>query len=1176
MCSRGLIRSVSFCFGLFALGLIGFGATAAPAQVFELEQGEALRVAWRGQPLILSESLHADPGLLERPEGHRLDRVGEYQVANLWRTQEAHTQVTYRREAASDGKQVEITSHFRVPPWYRPPDGQSNSYSFSVPIRTLEGMTFRAWVGRMGRQGEEPFVGRLSASMPNGPIITRGNGSTTFIAFEDGRGGGLIFDGNPMGVTTFAASGQGSQILGSWQVVKAGDHLRFSFGGRVTIHNGLFTSKMRILEGTLADYHDLHAHHTYTYYGVVDPLIQLSFAPAAGDTPSTLGDWQVAADHPYDATHGFGWRSIGAARTRGDLTRGLLHGSIHAQGEGHLAIDVPQPGIYLFTVRTAIDQDAVGPFTLTVNDQVALTEGRLEPGKVTTLTFSRYLESGSAELVWSGHWAVSTVALQKLIHAYEDFSFKRGVWLASSIPTPSPLFQFEPAMPPAQAAMDVIDWIRSRPTDEAIARAELPPARVVVNDPDDPAIAWRWWGNITSLGPSNYASFLEFETEDQIAQRLDELKALGFRIVLLNGLHFRHSWEDQFDRVRQTIATIVRLGHERGMRVLDHRDLSVAVYQNTGLNVYLNALPQVLRDVRHGQVTRGYCISNPDYRQAFWDHITRWVAETDIDGLMLDEVTFHRAEFCGCQHCRAKFLADTGVSLPVDETLGTLLDVNDPLWKLWLQWRNRQVGDWFVRMLEEIRKVKPAFVLMNYTTHYGMGSSFVARGPGGGLHETARAASFLGTEIMSRNVFIAHRSNFTFRNMIGSLRGTYGVPVFGLVYAMNNPVTAYAGWIMNNMRGQVTWSIIGSRDVERDALRYTGWSDNMDLGQAASAADVALIFSIASRDFPATYGHVDDLTGIGQQLDDAHIPYDILMDLDLDDSRLDRLARYRLVILPSACSLSDTQLAALKTYLRQGGRVLATGHTGSLNERGEYRGDWPVGRWIGLAWNRRVLRAEEGLTLQGRYVEGASLAYPHGLMRVTAASETQVLTTAHQGAAHFPAIAQGDVGSGRLTVMLLRPGAVNNERDISIDRPWVYEHNQAVADFLERVVREHRGPEPAFEAVDIPVAVRLSVYRQPRSEGGKTTLVHLFNASGAKIELGQQVSRTPPENPFPRLERDVVFEIDLPAGSAGRGEIVSPDWPGARPVRMEPVGADRWRVTVGREDLYAYGIVRLW
>jgi hypothetical protein len=80
------------------------------------------------------------------------------------------------------------------------------------------------------------------------------------------------------------------------------------------------------------------------------------------------------------------------------------------------------------------------------------------------------------------------------------------------------------------------------------------------------------------------------------------------------------------------------------------------------------------------------------------------------------------------------------------------------------------------------------------------------------------------------------------RNMYNSLRETYGSPIFGLVYPDGVFNYALTGWAMNNMFGQVTWSLVDFEGKER-MNHYTGWKGNMDKITSVPYTDIAAVFS---------------------------------------------------------------------------------------------------------------------------------------------------------------------------------------------------------------------------------------------------------------------------------------------------------------------------------------------
>lgn len=104
------------------------------------------------------------------------------------------------------------------------------------------------------------------------------------------------------------------------------------------------------------------------------------------------------------------------------------------------------------------------------------------------------------------------------------------------------------------------------------------------------------------------------------------------------------------------------------------------------------------------------------------------------------------------------------------------------------------------------------------------------------------------------------------------------------------------------------------------------------LSQRRYLADVAIVHSGWSEVASATVFNpvmdlfVDEYCGWAQYLGDTHRQWDVLLQHDLS---AESLQRYPIVVLPSVLVLTDEQIALLRRYLASGGRIVATGHSGT-------------------------------------------------------------------------------------------------------------------------------------------------------------------------------------------------------------------------------------------------------
>ncbi|HUT73920.1 MAG TPA: alpha-amylase family protein [Armatimonadota bacterium] len=132
------------------------------------------------------------------------------------------------------------------------------------------------------------------------------------------------------------------------------------------------------------------------------------------------------------------------------------------------------------------------------------------------------------------------------------------------------------------------------------------------------------------------------------------------------------------------------------------------------------------------------------------------------------------------------------------------------------------------------------------------------------------------------------------------------------------------------------------------------YMQDADLDEGAvSAAKIGLVFSWATRKY---FGRGDqrwleEFSGWARLLIEEHLPCDIVA---AERTTAADLARYDLVILPNTANLSDGFCAAVKEYVRGGGRILATAETSLGDERGRRRDDFGLGDVLGVTWKDAV------------------------------------------------------------------------------------------------------------------------------------------------------------------------------------------------------------------------------
>ena len=127
------------------------------------------------------------------------------------------------------------------------------------------------------------------------------------------------------------------------------------------------------------------------------------------------------------------------------------------------------------------------------------------------------------------------------------------------------------------------------------------------------------------------------------------------------------------------------------------------------------------------------------------------------------------------------------------------------------------------------------------------------------------------------------------------------------------------------------------------------------LAHHTPVANVGLYYSRATRQYyrrPSAEGDRFGaaIQGVESALLEGHIPYDFIPD---DQLTAERLARYRVVIMPNVRCLGEAEIETFRTYVRGGGGLLATFATGLHDLNGAARADFGLADVFGCSYTGR-------------------------------------------------------------------------------------------------------------------------------------------------------------------------------------------------------------------------------
>jgi hypothetical protein len=132
------------------------------------------------------------------------------------------------------------------------------------------------------------------------------------------------------------------------------------------------------------------------------------------------------------------------------------------------------------------------------------------------------------------------------------------------------------------------------------------------------------------------------------------------------------------------------------------------------------------------------------------------------------------------------------------------------------------------------------------------------------------------------------------------------------------------------------------------------WKNEKYLRNERPLARVGLVSGSLSR------AAQDHASGFYHALVEARIPFEIIRDSQLDPAHVQQ---FRVLALPNLANLADAQCAQLKSFVEQGGGLVATHETSLYDERGRRRDDFGLAGLFGASFAGNVIERQQNAYL---------------------------------------------------------------------------------------------------------------------------------------------------------------------------------------------------------------------
>ncbi len=997
--------------------------------------------------------------------------------------------IRFRREisVAPDGSSTELSMQFAVDSQPAGTPLRRVAYRVYIPLKRLIGSE---WTARVGRARNVTVKKGQLTAQTQGEFVGE---KIRQIAFKCTDGSQIVIDCNPRGVNIqgdFAGSNTGrwnAIIMGNYLVLN--NHVPAEFFGKIC------GGHIVIYEGGDQDYFTRHAHNRYFYYSDLKPDSLLALGAV-----KTGKQYEKVHTRIWTHQNKAGWLDNKDLQVRSIAPAGALYSYTNGSKPAVFRLSSLRKGLHLLTLNIASDNKPAGPFDIACNGKYIIRNGKVSANSIGQYLIPIWLETGSANLKFSGNWQISSIGDQLLQSSYEDFTFRRGFWRRKEIFEPSVInthraFTAEPDYRIAYTEYPLPSDIQS--PQHAITFQPIKFTRPDFSGKKD----WRGGNIIGSLGPGNSGTFTEFDTPEKITRRLAELKKSNIRVIIINGMLSRHASQWHKPRVANIIKQITAQGHEHDMKFIDHQDFSLLWDGESGFRTLVENSDALQHSIGSGLPARGICLNNERYVNDFIRHLSEYVRYTNIDGIMLDETTFHDINYCACADCRKLFTALTGLYLPVDELDKNLYEMNSPLWRSWLNFRRHSRERFWNRIKTALQKVRKDFVIMGYNTHGNLTGSKHRYAMG----DPNNYVDFYGTEVMPRNVFANTVATASFRKAMTMYPNSQNVPVYTMTYATgNNFDLQYFGWALSNLHGQTYWDYIARSNGKFDFCAFDTSQGNMDLQKARSVCKIALLYSYPSLLWGKYSSSTSEIIGWSQLLSRKHYQHDFI---SADSLEWDRLRKYNVIIAGNAMVLTALQLQQLLKFAENGGTVYFCNRASVWNAGGEEHKEWPLGKLFGLKMFVKnsmrpvgIVRGQEKLFKYEKFIPAVRVEPLPVNGKVERLWDFEVAPKYGRRGALYCL----KYGKGKLYYSPMLFGTAIMQNEISVGSINKYQRTPlmeaAALKIISDLINDHRVWQPQ----QVPETVLSSVFKS-----GNDLYVHLLNHSGSAVPFQSKIPILP-------------------------------------------------------------------
>jgi len=340
------------------------------------------------------------------------------------------------------------------------------------------------------------------------------------------------------------------------------------------------------------------------------------------------------------------------------------------------------------------------------------------------------------------------------------------------------------------------------------------------------------------------------------------------------------------------------------------------------------------------------CPNNPDYRAFVFVQTEELVQGYDFDGFFFD-MTFWPG-ICYCPHCRRKYRSETGKEIP-----GTV-DWLNPDWCEFQSVRERWLCEFARDLTDTVKRHKPNLpVYHNFALAFFHGWVPACPTISAEYHDFL-GADFYGDPIEQLTVvklmanLSRNRPPEFMTTLCVNLKDHVRLKPFEVMQMQAFAATLFsAAFLFIDAIDPVGTANPSVYDRIGRIYSQTEPYEPYLAGEAVE--DIAIYFSNESKviftengmpvtdrpGFSPNFPHAHAVRGAARFMQQAHMPFGVIT-----RKQLNRLDQYKLVILPNVLRMDDAEVDAFREYVRNGGKLYASGWTSLTHTDGIRKADF--------------------------------------------------------------------------------------------------------------------------------------------------------------------------------------------------------------------------------------------